>query len=149
MKKIAIVVVALVAALGVLIGVGVASAVPRISLAKLTSEHVDGDVQIDDGLVVAIESQMPLKFSIATSATSTDVVRVESPRSVPENFKIGTKVHLTGSYDRSKGVFQAYTVSTVCPSRYEASKEGADAAGSYYSPSSGSPPPAAPGASTP
>src|SRR4029450_9846095 len=135
----AIVVVALVAALGVLIGVGVASAVPRVSLAKLTSEPVDGDVQIDDGQVVAIESQMPLRFSIATSETSTDVVRVESPRSVPENFKIGTKVHLTGSYDRTKSVFQAYTVSTICPSRYEAAKEGAGAAGGYSSSGYGSP----------
>ncbi|MBI4604773.1 MAG: cytochrome c maturation protein CcmE [Planctomycetes bacterium] len=134
MKKILAVCALFLAALGALIGVGVASAIPVVSVAQLaTPEYPGGTVEVKDGKVAAIESLVPLRFTISRrDGPETETVRVESPRTVPESFKVGIDVGLRGAYDPGKKLFQAYQVTTKCPSKYEASKDGELGPGAGY-----------------
>lgn len=146
MKKLAIVSLVLVAAIGVLVWVGVeAASIPVVKIAELKGgAHGGIDVQVD-GKVVAIESYSPLSFSVASEKDPANVLLVSSERSVPENFKVDSSVSLRGEYQKEKSLFVAYRISTQCPSKYEASKEAekqaaSSAAGGYGSRSSaGSP----------
>jgi len=112
-------------ALGVLVWVGVVDAsIPVLKLGQLSSDaYKGGNVQIDDGKVAAIESYAPLRFTVTAENDSSLSMQVSSPRSVPENFKEGIKVSLRGEYDPKRNSFEAYKISTQCPSRYEATKE--------------------------
>ena len=123
-------------ALAVLVYVGVVSgSIPNLKLAQLASpKYEGGPVQVDDGKVAAVESYAPLKFTVAAENDPSVVIRVTSPRSVPENFKEGIKVSLRGEYDPKTNSFNAYKISTQCPSRYVATSEveGEGAASGTY-----------------
>ncbi len=141
MKKLLVVAVIFLSALSALIWVGVASAIPIVSVAELnTPQFAQGEVEIKDGQVQAIESFAPLRFTVASRSGAGPQILVESPRTVPENFKIGIDVGLRGSFDHKKRLFHAYQVTTKCPSKYEASKDGLKDAGS--APPAGYGPPA-------
>ena len=143
MKKILVVSAIFVAALGTLLWVGVASAIPDLSVAEvLESPLVNGaqpgdasPCQVKDGKVLAIESIAPLRFSVASRHDPTRVLAVTSDRSVPDNFRVGIDVGLRGTYRPQKGVFEAYRVTTKCPSKYEASKDSS--MGGYAEPQAG------------
>lgn len=144
MQKILIVSVIFIAALGTLLWVGVASAIPELSVTEVLAEQPlvngaqrgeDSPCQVKDGKVLAIESLAPLRFSVASRYDPTRVLSVTSDRSVPDNFRVGIDVGLRGTYQREKGVFEAYRVTTKCPSKYEASKDGM---GGYEEPQAGS-----------
>jgi hypothetical protein len=143
MKKLVIVTFTLVAAIGVLVWVGVqAASIPVVRVGELKGgAHWEEEVRIDDGKVVAITGYSPLSFSVASEKDPANVLLVTSERSVPENFKVGSNVGLRGIYRRDRNVFDAYQVSTQCPSKYEASKDAEkEAAGGIPSASSLSPP---------
>jgi cytochrome c-type biogenesis protein CcmE len=113
--------------------------IPVMGVARLrTPEYPGGEVEIKDGQVAAIESISPLKFTIRPRAGNEPQVLVETPRSVPENFKVGIDVGLRGSYDAEKNLFRAYHISTKCPSKYEASKDGEATESGYRSGSTSS-----------
>lgn len=134
MKKLVIVTFTLVSAIGVLVWVGVqAASIPVVRVGELKGgAHWEEEVRIDDGKVVAIASYSPLSFSVASEKDPANVLLVSSERSVPENFKVGSNVGLRGMYRRDRNVFEAYQVSTQCPSKYEASKEAEkEASGGY------------------
>jgi len=124
MKKLFLVSGLFLCALTALVWVGLASAIPIVGVAELgSSDFKDMDVEVKDSKIVAIESLAPLRFSVAPRTVDAPVFQVETERSVPENFKVGGDVGLRGSYDPERKVFVAYHVSTICPSKYEASKE--------------------------
>ena len=134
MKKLIPVVVLFLLALTALVWVGLASMIPVLGVARLrTEEYQGGNVEVKDGQVSAIESIAPLKFTIKPRAGVEPRVLVETPRSVPENFKVGIDVGLRGTYDSEANLFSAYHISTKCPSKYEASKEGKPAESGYSS----------------
>lgn len=126
MKKVAFVALVFVVALSALVWVGIASAIPVLPLARLASpEYQGGNVEIKDAKVARVETWSPLRFSVTSRDGSlSEVIWVETPRSIPENFKEGNDIGLQGSYDRATNTFQAYRLTTACPSKYEASKEG-------------------------
>ncbi len=129
-------------ALVALIWVGIASAIPVVSVAELGAPEVVGtEVEVKDGQVQLIHSFAPLVFTVSSRNVKGQLVVVESPRSVPENFKPGIDVGLRGTFDRQKNRFVASVVTTKCPSKYEASKDAKEAG-----PYTGSQQAAAPGA---
>jgi hypothetical protein len=133
MKKLVPVVALFLVALTALVWVGLASTIPVLGVAQLKTPKYDGgDVEVKDGQVSAVESIAPLKFTIKPRAGNEPQVLVETPRTVPENFKVGIDVGLRGSYDPETNLFSAYHISTKCPSKYEASKDG-EATESGYS----------------
>jgi hypothetical protein len=148
MKKLVIVSLVLVSAIGVLVWVGVeAASIPVVRVAELKGgSHWEDEVRIDDGKVVAIESYSPLTFTVANEKDPSNVLLVASERSVPENFKVGSNVGLRGVYRKDRGLFDAYQISTQCPSKYEASKEAEKAAAGYAPPLPGLPGPVEGGA---
>jgi len=144
MKKILPIFFLLFTAIGVLVYVGaVYASVPVMKIAQLRSVALpqDNEVRVDEGKVASIESFAPLRFTVAAAKDPSSTVVVESRRTVPENFKVGIEVSLVGEYDASRNVLTAYRISTMCPSKYEASKEGAEGGEPAYR----TPPGAAPG----
>lgn len=124
-------------ALGSLIWVGLASAVPVISVAELRdSAAQSGELELKDGQVRSIESFAPLRFTVGARTGIGEPITVESPRTVPENFKVGIDVGLVGVFDQQRNVLVASRVLTKCPSKYEATKEAAagQGGGSYKNP---------------
>ena len=113
-------------ALAMILWVGVESAsIPVFKIRTLLADRPTGPVRIDDGKIAEIESLSPLRFKVAPKGDTQNFIWVESPRTVPENFKPDVDVGLEGELDAQTGVFHAYRISTQCPSKYEASKDGA------------------------
>ncbi len=124
-------------AVGVLVWVGIVqSSIPVLTVTQLRTGYAGGAVQLDGGKVAAIQSLMPLSFTIASSEDPTARVEVRSDQIAPENLKEGTPVSLRGTYEPGSNSFQAYRISTQCPSRYEAANEapGTAAAGTLAPP---------------
>jgi hypothetical protein len=114
-------------AVGVLLWAGiVAASIPIVKIRQLQAEPAEfaGTIQVDDGKVAEIESLAPLRFAVAARSDPTLRLKVESPCSVPDNFTLGREVSIRGEYDASRNLFRAHRVSTQCPSKYEASKDG-------------------------
>lgn len=115
-------------AVGVLIGVSVsAGSIPVVTLAELqgpTAEFQGRRVQLN-GKVAAIDRERlyPLRFAVSQKGHAGEPLKVVSKLSPPENFKIDTNVMLQGTYDRGTQTFEATTIMTKCPSRYEATEE--------------------------
>ena len=109
-------------ALAILVWVGIINArIPLLKVVELRSMAAAGEtVHVDDGRVLAIESYAPLRFTVTGESAPGAPLRVTSPRSAPENFKVGGAVSLWGTYDPAAGTFQAYRVATKCPSKYTA-----------------------------
>ena len=127
MAKILIVSGVFVTALAVLVWVGVVEAsIPVLKVTQLgCADFAGGTVKLSEGKVASIENFYPLKMTIVARDDPSMTLQVESTASPPENLKIGIDVGLVGEYSREKKVFRAYKVSTQCPSKYEATKDGA------------------------
>jgi len=135
MKKLLAVAAIFVSAIMALVWVGVASAIPIVTIAELGAPaNAGSEVEVKDGKVEAIESIAPLRFTVTSRTGGGTVVRVSSPRTIPDNFKVGIDVGLRGTYNAGKNVFDAYNVTTKCPSKYEASKDAGGTGGAYGSP---------------
>lgn len=113
-------------ALGVFIWMGIVEgSVPVLGIQSLKSEGFTGECRIDDGVVHSIERMAsPLVFTIRSEKDPRLLLAVESNRIPPDNFSQGKKVSVKGSYDPPTQKFIADQVTTACPSKYEASKEG-------------------------
>ena len=118
-----------VSAVGVLIWQVAASMIPVIKIHQLFAEEHGGKVQVDNGEIISIESRAPLQFTVGVKQDPETRLMVKSTVTVPENFKIGIPVSLRGTYDTENQIFNAYRITTQCPSRYEATKEAYEAAG--------------------
>ncbi len=119
-----------VSAVGVLIWQVAASMIPVIKIHQLFAEdQPGGKVQVDNGEIISIESIAPLQFTVGVKQDPETRLLVKSTVTVPENFKVGIPVSLRGTYDTENQIFNAYRITTQCPSRYEATKEAYEAAG--------------------
>lgn len=118
-----------VSAVGVLIWQVAASMIPVIKIHQLFAEEHGGKVQVDNGEIISIESIAPLQFTVGVKQDPETRLLVKSTVSVPDNFKVGIPVSLRGTYDTKTKIFNAYRITTQCPSRYEATKEAYEAAG--------------------
>jgi cytochrome c-type biogenesis protein CcmE len=89
------------------------------------SEMKPGEtIVVDNGQIVAIESLSPnLVFKYATEQQPAEIIRVESSRNPPENFRVGIGASIKGIFDPEARSFKAYQVSTNCPSRYDPKEE--------------------------
>lgn len=111
-------------ALGALAWVGLASAIPVVSVAEVQRPELQGqEVEVKEGQVRSILSYAPLRFTVGPRSGAGTTILVETPRPVPENFKLGIDVGLRGVYDLEKQIFAARVVTTKCPSKYEASED--------------------------
>ena len=121
--KLVIVGIVFACAVGVLLWQGVSSKVPVLQVHQVLAEdHGLSRIQVDGGKVLAIESLAPLRFVVAPEGDSTTALKVYSSEIVPENFKVGVAVSLRGQYDADAGTFNAYRVTTACPSKYRAAE---------------------------
>jgi len=124
-------------ALAALAWVGIASQIPVVSVAEIGRPELENaEVEVRESQVREIQSYAPLRFIVGSRTGVGDTVQVESPRPVPENFKLGIDVGLRGTYDPARKVFVAGLVTTKCPSRYEASEEVKAPGATGYPPSS-------------
>jgi len=79
---------------------------------------------------VAAEGLAPLKpgpgvdFVLLDKETPGKTLRVSYRGAVPDTFKAGAEVIVEGGMDASNGVFQASTLITKCPSKYEKQNRG-------------------------
>jgi hypothetical protein len=143
----AVIGVVFVSALTVLVWAGYTSAsIPVLKVHDLRTVYAGGTVRVTDTKIVSIESDSPLVFRVSPREGALDEVRVVSERTMPENFQVGRDVGLTGDYDRLTNTFTARTITTQCPTKYEASKEGrgeeGPSAGGPSYPGAGGPAPA-------
>ena len=119
-------------AIGVLIWMAV-DTIPVVAIQDVKARKDLGVCRIDDGVIHSIEKPAdPLEFTIRAESNPQILLAVRTPRTQPDNFKIGNKVSVKGIYDAGQGKFVADELMTKCPSRYEASKipaEGGPAPG--------------------
>ena len=126
MIRLVVIALVFVSAVGTLIILGVSSSMPVLKVPELlahASKHPGQAVQLDGCKIVAIESRYPLRFEVAADGDSTRPIPVVSERSPPENFDVGKSVMLQGVYDLEQRNFDASTIITKCPSRYEATEQ--------------------------
>lgn len=82
------------------------------SRAKLTGKVRRGNVERH-------ESGMGARFDIVDATGGVMTIRYGG--AIPDNFRDGSEVVVTGTYDRSRDIFEARELLTKCPSKYEAS----------------------------
>jgi cytochrome c-type biogenesis protein CcmE len=120
-----LVIVALVflAAVGVLVGVGLFSnSITTIEYGLLLErkDRYEGETLIiPNTRVISISSRFPLDFVVAADGYEDTPMRVIGDASPPENFEPKGRVVLRGTFDRAKREFSATMVTTQCPSRYD------------------------------
>jgi hypothetical protein len=121
-------------AIGILIWLGVET-IPVVAIQELQA-RTDIDVcRIDDGVIHSIERPAdPLEFTIRSESRPDLLLAVRTPRTQPDNFKVGIKVSVKGRFDAKEKRFLADELMTKCPSRYEASKMPAEGGGAPAAP---------------
>ncbi len=83
-----------------------------------------GICRIEGGVIHSIESVAPsLRFTIRPEKSQGPTLAVEARCGAPDNFKLGNKVSICGTFDALAEKFIADEVQTACPSKYEASKD--------------------------
>ena len=113
-------------ALAALIWFGI-DTIPVLKVGEVLAGGHTGPCRIDDGVIHSIEHPGgPLEFTIRSDASPGALLAVETKLSPPDNFKIGYKVSVRGTYDPAGKKFHAEELMTKCPSRYEASKTPAE-----------------------
>jgi|SRR6185503_19637143 len=112
-------------AIAVFVWMGVVEgSVPRFLIDEFPATQDGTDCWLDGGKVRSIEHPAgPLVFTLESPNNSNRLIRVESARNPPDNFKVGGSVACKGAY--RDGKFQAVELVTNCPSKYENSKESA------------------------
>ncbi len=116
-------------AIGLLVWKGVVEGgIPILKIQDLKASPPEGVVRVEGSLIHSIESMAPkLEFTTRSETSQGVTLVVEATCGAPDNFKVGNKVSIRGTFDAKTGMFKADQVQTACPSRYEASKEAGEA----------------------
>ena len=89
---------------------------------KLTQARLFGTVA-DNG-IERDPSSLGVSFFAQDSEQPDKTIRVHFTGAVPDTFKAGVEVILEGSFTADTRVFEATTMMTKCPSKYEKNDEG-------------------------
>jgi hypothetical protein len=101
----------------------VEGSIPRHGIDEFLAKQDGKECWLDGGKIRSIErNAAPLVFTLESPNNPDLVLKVESRRNPPDNFKVNGSVACKGVY--RDGKFYAADLATNCPSKYEASKEG-------------------------
>jgi cytochrome c-type biogenesis protein CcmE len=89
--------------------------------AELSQVRLFGDV-VEEGMVDK-RQQMEISFQVEDKENPGNTVWVDYSGIVPDTFKPGVEVIVEGGFDPETGRFQAGTLMTKCPSKYEEMSE--------------------------
>jgi len=89
---------------------------------KLTQARLFGTVA-ENG-IEHDPSSLGVSFFAQDSADPSQAIRVHFRGAVPDTFKAGVEVILEGSFTADTRVFEATTMMTKCPSKYEKNDQG-------------------------
>lgn len=89
---------------------------------KLTQARLFGTVAPED--IVRDPSSMGVAFNVQDKDDPSKSIRVNYRGSVPDTFKEGVEVILEGSFKDGPRQFEATTLLTKCPSKYEKNEKG-------------------------
>lgn len=89
---------------------------------KLAQARLFGSVS-ENGIVRDAQS-LGVDFYVLDKDNPSDAIRVQFRGAVPDTFKPGVEVILEGSFVAGGKEFQATTLLTKCPSKYEKNEKG-------------------------
>jgi cytochrome c-type biogenesis protein CcmE len=89
---------------------------------KLTQARLFGMVAAEN--VVRDPSALGVAFDVQDKDDPSKSIRVNYRGAVPDTFKPGVEVILEGSFRDGPGTFEATTLLTKCPSKYEKNEKG-------------------------
>lgn len=89
---------------------------------KLTQARLFGSVCEQD--IVRDFSALGVAFTVQDKDNADQTMRVEYSGAVPDTFKPGVEVILEGRFNAQARVFEATTLLTKCPSKYEKNEQG-------------------------
>ena len=89
---------------------------------KLTQARLFGSVSEKD--LVRDPSAMGVSFFVQDKDNPAQAIRVHYKGAVPDTFKVGVEVILEGSFAADTRVFEATSLLTKCPSKYEKNEKG-------------------------
>jgi cytochrome c-type biogenesis protein CcmE len=89
---------------------------------KLTQARLFGTVA-ENG-IEHDPSSLGVSFFAQDSTDPSQTIRVHFKGAVPDTFKVGVEVILEGSFTAGTRVFEAGTLLTKCPSKYEKNEKG-------------------------
>ncbi|NLY40997.1 MAG: cytochrome c maturation protein CcmE [Desulfovibrionales bacterium] len=89
---------------------------------KLTQARLFGSVCEQD--IVRDPSALGVAFTVQDKDNADQTMRVEYRGAVPDTFKPGVEVILEGRFNAQARVFEATTLLTKCPSKYEKNEQG-------------------------
>lgn len=89
---------------------------------KLSQARLFGTVAADG--IVLDPSSMGVAFNVQDKDDPSKSIRVNYRGTVPDTFKAGVEVILEGSFKAGPGQFEATTLLTKCPSKYEKNEKG-------------------------
>jgi cytochrome c-type biogenesis protein CcmE len=89
----------------------------KLAQARLFGTVADNGIERDP-------SSLGVSFFAQDSEEPAKTIRVHFRGAVPDTFKAGVEVILEGSFTADTRVFEATTMMTKCPSKYEKNDEG-------------------------
>ncbi|GAB6113514.1 cytochrome c maturation protein CcmE [Desulfomicrobium escambiense] len=89
---------------------------------KLTQARLFGNVAAED--IVRDPASMGVDFTVQDKDDPTKTIRVTYRGTVPDTFKAGVEVILEGRFKAGAKQFEATTLLTKCPSKYEKNEKG-------------------------
>lgn len=89
---------------------------------KLTQARLFGSVSEKD--LVHDPSAMGVSFFVQDKDDPAQAIRVHYKGAVPDTFKVGVEVILEGSFAADTRIFEATSLLTKCPSKYEKNEKG-------------------------
>lgn len=101
------------------LNVGEALAMPA---EKLSQARLFGSVSADN--VVPDPAGMGVSFTALDKDDPSKAIRVHYRGAVPDTFKPGVEVIMEGAFDPQSREFEASTLLTKCPSKYEKNEKG-------------------------
>jgi cytochrome c-type biogenesis protein CcmE len=101
------------------LNVGEALAMPA---EKLSQARLFGSVSADN--VVLDSTGMGVSFTALDKDDPAQAIRVHYRGAVPDTFKPGVEVILEGAFNAQTREFEAATLLTKCPSKYEKNEKG-------------------------
>lgn len=129
----------------------VEGSIPNYQISRLLSPAYQGEeCRVDGGKIYRIEQAAnPLRFLVSSGDNAAELLKVESPRLPPDNFREGLTVGMRGVYSREKGVFIASDVTTACPTKYAGKENPAASPNPLAKPAPAAKPAAPPANPTP
>ncbi len=89
---------------------------------KLSQARLFGSVSADN--VVLDSTGMGVSFTALDKDDPAQAIRVHYRGAVPDTFKPGVEVILEGAFNAQTREFEAATLLTKCPSKYEKNEKG-------------------------